>query len=262
MSEIDERYQRGKIYCLRSHQTDLVYIGSTIQGLAERIGGHRADYRMWLKGTYHYVTSFEIVKYDDAYIELVEDYPCKTKAELERREGQVMRDTENCCNRIIAGRTYAEYYIDNKEKIVEYGAKWRAENKDKLIEQNAKYYQDNKEKYKEQMSIYYCENREELMKKMRNYYNENKEKFVDNSAKYREKNKGAIAEKTSKWQKENKEKVNNNCAKYYKNNKEKIKQKASVKVQCECGVEMNRSSLSRHRKTKKHQKWVDDNLKS
>ena len=70
MSKVDERYKRGKIYCLRSHQTDLVYIGSTIQGLAERIGGHRRDYRKWLKDTFSYVTSFEIVKYDDAYIEL------------------------------------------------------------------------------------------------------------------------------------------------------------------------------------------------
>ena len=95
MTETNARYQRGKIYCLRSHQTDLVYIGSTVQSLSKRIGGHRADYRNWLKGNYHYVTSFEIVKYDDAYIELVEDYPCNTRAELARREGQVMRTTEN-----------------------------------------------------------------------------------------------------------------------------------------------------------------------
>ena len=134
MTEVNERYKRGKIYSLRSHQTDLVYIGSTIQSLSKRIGGHRDNYKGWLKGAFRYVTSFDIVKYDDAYIELVEDYPCKTKAELERREGQVMRDTENCCNRCIAGRTYAEYYQDNREKVAERGAKYYQSNKENIIE--------------------------------------------------------------------------------------------------------------------------------
>ena len=206
MSKVDERYKRGKIYCLRSHQTDLVYIGSTIQGLAERIGGHRSAYRKWLKGTYYYVTSFEIIKYDDAYIELVEDYPCKTKAELERREGQVMRDTDNCCNKVIVGRTSAEYYQENKDKITEY----RAKNKDRINEKQVEYYYKNKDKIAEQMAEYRAKN---------------KDKFAE----YR--------------------------AEYYVKNKEKL----SEKVQCDCGSKVRKSDLTKHLKTKKHQKWVDKN---
>ena len=196
MSEVSERYQRGKIYCLRSHQTDLVYIGSTVQGLAERVGGHRCHYKKWLKGACSYMTSVEIIKYDDHYIELVENYPCKTKAELERREGQVIRETENCCNRNIVGRTNSEYYQDNKEKVAERHAKYRQENKEKITKQMAKYRQANKEKHAE--------------------YN----------------------------------------AKYYQSNKKKIAERDAKKVQCECGSEVTKQNLPRHRKTKKHQNYL------
>ena len=91
-----DRYQNGKIYSIRSHQTDDVYIGSTCLSLAKRIYGHRADYNMWKKGTRHYVTSYDILTYNDNYIELLENYPCGGKNELLRREGQLIRTTENC----------------------------------------------------------------------------------------------------------------------------------------------------------------------
>ena len=182
MSKVDERYKRGKIYCLRSHHTDMVYIGSTIQGLAERKGGHKSNYKKWLKRTFPYTTSFEIIKYDDAYIELVENYPCESKSELERREGEIMRETENCCNRYIAGRTIAEYRTDNKDKKAIY---------------NSEYYAKNKDKFAERM------------------------------------------------------------VEYYVKNKDKIAEKAKEKVQCECGSEIRKSDLVRHKKSKKHQKWLE-----
>ena len=210
MTEVNERYQRGKIYCLRSHQTDLVYIGSTVQSLSKRIGGHRDKYKGWLKGTSNYVTSFEIIKYDDHYIELVENYPCKTKAELERCEGQIMRDTENCCNKVIVGRTGVEYRQDNKEKIAEY-------------------YQKNKEKFAE-------------------YAQKNKERIAKRQAEYRAKNKEKITERMVDYH-----------VQWYAKNKDKIAEKRKEKVTCECGSEVIRNGLPRHRKSKKHQKWVEQN---
>ena len=184
MTEVNERYKRGKIYSLRSHQTDLVYIGSTIQSLSKRIGGHRDNYKGLLKGSFPYMTSFEIIKYDDAYIELVENYPCNTKAELERREGQIMRDTENCCNKCIVGRTKSEYYQDNIERIVERDAKYRQANKEKYAEYQAKYRQENKEKRTEYQAKYQAE-----------YQAKNKDKIKEQKAEYYAKNKEKLSEK-------------------------------------------------------------------
>ena len=80
-------YQNGKLYTIRSHQTDKVYVGSTVQELSVRMAGHRSDFKGYTKGGTNYVTSFELLKYNDAYIELIELYPCNSKVELDRGEG-------------------------------------------------------------------------------------------------------------------------------------------------------------------------------
>ena len=112
-----QRYNNGKIYAIRSHQTDRVYIGSTCMPLAKRLYGHRRDKKKFENGKCTYVTSFEMLEFPDAYIELLEEHPCQNKMQLCRREGEIMRATENTVNRNVAGRTQAEYYRDNVEKI-------------------------------------------------------------------------------------------------------------------------------------------------
>lgn len=105
-------YQNGKIYCIRSHQTDKVYVGSTTVLLSARMAKHR-----WAcKTNYKNPMSQHIIKYGDAYIELIKLYPCSCRSELEREEGKYIREM-NCVNKVIAGRTIAEYYEDNKEKM-------------------------------------------------------------------------------------------------------------------------------------------------
>ena len=109
-------YQNGKIYCIRSHQSDQIYIGSTTQPLSARFRNHRAEYRHYLKGKRNRTSSFDIIKHTDAYIELIELYPCNCKEELLRQEGKFIRKMD-CVNKLVAGRTKREYAIDNKTKI-------------------------------------------------------------------------------------------------------------------------------------------------
>jgi len=80
------KYQDGKIYKLTSKQTDKIYVGSTIQTLNKRLTNHICD----MKNVNLYMSSGEILKYDDAIIELIEDYPCDSKTELEKREQHYM----------------------------------------------------------------------------------------------------------------------------------------------------------------------------
>jgi predicted GIY-YIG superfamily endonuclease len=74
-------YKNGKIYALRSHQTDKYVIGSTTQKLFKRLYAHK-----------HSKEQNEVMKYSDVYIELIENYPCKNKEELTRRENEVKRE--------------------------------------------------------------------------------------------------------------------------------------------------------------------------
>ena len=112
-----DRFQRGKIYAIRSADSDMVYIGSTVSTLTRRIYEHRANFKAYQAGKGHYVTSYKLLDLEGHYIELVENYPCADRNELNRREGQIMRETAGCINKIIAGRTPAEYCQDNKEAI-------------------------------------------------------------------------------------------------------------------------------------------------
>jgi hypothetical protein len=67
-----------------------------------------------------------------------------------------------------------------------------------------------------------------------------------------EDNKIETLEKAKEYRQENKELIKERDAKKYQNNKENINQKAKEKITCECGLICNKSSKSKHQKTKKH----------
>ena len=105
-------YKEGKVYMIWSPNTDKVYIGSTVQPLHKRLHGHKKG----LTGK-RYMNSREVLECGEARIELIEDYPCAKKSELNRREGQIMRGYDNRVNKQLAGRTKVEYRADNREVI-------------------------------------------------------------------------------------------------------------------------------------------------
>ncbi len=131
-------FQNGKIYTIRSHQTNKYYIGSTNhKTLAQRLGKHRGNYKEYLNNTRKYVSSYEILQYTDHYIELLETYPCNTKAELHRREGELIRQYKSdLVNIIIPGNRTIEqrleqmkqYRLDNIVHIKEHGKQYRLDN--------------------------------------------------------------------------------------------------------------------------------------
>jgi ribosomal protein S27AE len=129
-------FTQGKIYVLRSHQTADIYVGSTTIALSQRIALHRNSYKEWLEGKRRYITSFELLKHPDAYIELLELWPCGCKAELEKREGHHIRSLQ-CVNKRVEGRTDAEYYQDNRDKILKIRAEYYQDNREKIAEQKA-----------------------------------------------------------------------------------------------------------------------------
>ena len=121
-------YSLTKIYKIVSNQTDDIYIGSTCQKyLSKRMGTHKQDYKNYVEGNKRYVSSCEILKYDDAKIVLIQAYPeCKNKEEQIKYE-QDHIDKMNCINK---NRAYV-----SKEQVREY-----------MKEYNKEYYKNNVEK--------------------------------------------------------------------------------------------------------------------
>jgi len=122
--EIDDevnRYVNGKIYKLSSEIGGVFYIGSTGIGLSRRMAMHRCQHKRYGKGYDHYRTSNKVLEYPDAKIELIEDYPCASRKELEKREGEYIKNAgAECINHNVPGHTSdANYWKEaNRRKYL------------------------------------------------------------------------------------------------------------------------------------------------
>jgi hypothetical protein len=151
-------YQQGKIYAIRSSSTDKYYIGSTATTLCKRFYKHKTD-----KNT----SATEIIDLGDAYIELIELFPCGSKIELNKREGEIQREMKaSIVNKMYAHRT--------PEQKKEQQAEYYAEHVEELKESNAAYYAEHVEQIKEYRAEYYAENQEEILLQKKEYYQKNK----------------------------------------------------------------------------------------
>ena len=140
-------YKNGKIYKIVDNAYTKMYIGSTTQSLSKRFSKHKGDYKIWKNGKTNYVSSyciFDEFGIENCKIELIENYICNSKNELERKEGEHIKNND-CVNKVIAGRTKKEYYNDNKNKILEKAKEYYNDNKKEISENKKEYYEANKQ---------------------------------------------------------------------------------------------------------------------
>lgn len=80
-------YNKASVYAIKSKHTDKIYIGSTIKPLEDRFKQHKYNYKYYISGdTKRYITSYEIIKHNDAYIELLETVNCINDIQLKEHE--------------------------------------------------------------------------------------------------------------------------------------------------------------------------------
>ena len=171
------KFNKSMIYSIRSPATERYYIGSTTQILCKRFSDHNINYKAYLKGTGCFITSFKILELGNAYIELLEEVNCENRNQLEKREGELIREHKDLSvNKIIVGRTQKEYKTDNPEQQKQSCKKYMINNKDKLIQ----YRIDNKDKIiqyridnKDKIIQYRIDNKESLSKRHNKYYKDN-----------------------------------------------------------------------------------------
>jgi hypothetical protein len=136
-------YSKGKVYCIRSPHTTKIYVGSTTLSLTARFGEHKRLYKHYTTGRgagkRGGCTSESIISEGDAYIELLELWPCNSKEELNAREGYRQRliGPDNLINRSIAGRTDSERVLERKQMELErarmYDARRRAKKRGEVL---------------------------------------------------------------------------------------------------------------------------------
>ena len=129
-------YANGKIYKIVGEDGS-TYYGSTTMSLYRRMNCHRNG-----NGKKRTTAYYKIISKMDWEMILVENYPCESRTELERREGTYIRENP-CVNRLVAGRTDREYYQDNKEEIKDKAKKSYKDNPERRREINAKWRRKN-----------------------------------------------------------------------------------------------------------------------
>ena len=90
-----EKAKYGKIYKIYSPQTDQIYIGSTFLNMSKRFGKHKTKYECYKKGLYHYISSFDILKYGDSYYEVLDRQKYNNKESLRIKENEFMEMYKN-----------------------------------------------------------------------------------------------------------------------------------------------------------------------
>tara|TARA_R110000823_G_scaffold211827_1_gene342061 strand:+ start:182 stop:694 length:513 start_codon:yes stop_codon:yes gene_type:complete len=157
-------YNNGKIYMIYptcEYEEGDIYYGSTIQPLSRRMSAHRCGNQIKLLADKYGLENLKI--------ELVCEYKCETKEQLNKEEGKYIRENK-CINKRIAGRTNKEYFEDNKDNILEQHKQRYEANKKIINEKQKQYNEANKQYILEYKKQRYEDNKDKLLEKQKQYY--------------------------------------------------------------------------------------------
>jgi len=157
---MDNKYNKSIIYqitCNNPQITD-TYIGSTTD-FKKRINTHKSncnnenskDYNLKV---YQYIR--ENGNWDNFTFNILEEYSCENKKQLESQERYYIELLKPTLNGRIPTRTVEEYYEDNRDKLLEYQKEYQKDNKDKKLEYDKQYYINNKDKILEKVNCDIC----------------------------------------------------------------------------------------------------------
>jgi len=234
-------FGQGRIYIIRNTVNTRCYCGSTVRTLAERMYEHRKR----AKGEAH-DGEMEIIKamrehgVDAFHIELVKDFPCERREQLNAEEGKVIREMKTLVpdgyNAYVAGRKPKEYREDNSEALKQKNREWQAANKDKSKEYRKAYYNVHKVERAAKQKAYYEANVDKKNEKyeyiqkwraanpdkvkvaqkkaLRKYAAANREKINQNAREYKAAHKEAFTQKRREFEAANREKINQYAREY------------------------------------------------
>jgi hypothetical protein len=215
-----------KLCCKITTITD-IYIGSTTRKHRRKCA-HKTDCNNSNNPNYKsYLYQFirENGTFNNWDMIEIEQYKAQDKGDLLKRERYWIELLRPSLNQLMPIRTPEEI----KSLQQEYNKEYRVVNRDKLLDYCKTFYKNNKEKYQEYKKEYNILNRQNIKERNTQYRILNKEK---------------ITIKEKEWKNKNKDKVN-----------KQREEKYGCKIICDCGTEIRKDSIYKHKTSKKHKQW-------
>ena len=129
-----------KLCCLDPTITD-IYVGST-RSFRQRKNQHKCNCNNENNKIYNFYV-YQFIRDNGGWSNwtMISLYngQFENKRELERKEREFIETLKSSLNKVIPTRTDKEYYLDNKEKIMEKHKKYKEENKEKISVQTKQY---------------------------------------------------------------------------------------------------------------------------
>jgi len=161
-------YANGKIYKLVNNVDNQEYVGSTCNPLHKRKDQHkRRSSANPERPVYKHLNG---IGWEHVEIILVENFPCTSKDELNKRERYWIEKLNPHLNRQIPTRSDKEYRNSHKEKSKSY----RETHREELREVLQKYRDDHHEELLEKAKVYRESHKEDIKDRRKTWYESNK----------------------------------------------------------------------------------------
>ena len=156
---------------------------------------------------------------------------CSLQIRLSRHISKTKYETNNCNSKLIV------CYDDHKIELIE---EVEVENEIALRKREGEHIKLNRE---------VCVNRKVAGQTKEEYAELNKDYFREYRKNRYIEQKGDILAKQKEYYEANKIKISERDKIYREKNKDVMKERRNVKIKCECGKEISKSNLNRHKKT-------------
>jgi len=259
------KYKYGKIYriiCSDEHY----YIGSTIRTLRQRFSHHKKCTKTETSKLY---THLRTIGFDNATIELLEQYPCESGKELRKRENDYIievKDDPLCLNENRAhvskeerAITTKKYYEENRDIILNRVKQYREEHYEEVLQKKAAYREQHRTELCEKQKEYAAEHKEEYKQSRKKYNDAHKKHIAEQCRKYNDAYKEQVAAYKLEWTRKKREEIAKATEEERKEQRlartkkkeERLAQERII-MECECGGTYQPYRKQRHMDSKKH----------
>ena len=234
-----------KIICNDLNITDC-YVGHTVD-FRKRKNHHKTTCNND-KDVRHNLKLYQFIResggWDNWEMVNIDTISCKDSLEAKAIERQFAEQLNATLNTIRP--------TSSKEEQDQLKKKWYEEHKEEQLAKQKERYEENKEVILERYKKWRDQHQEEQKEYHKNYRENNKEKIAETKKKCYENKKEEYLQRKRDYYQETKEEQKVKRKERYEQQKEQLSAKGKIKITCECGDIICKSTLHKHLKTKRH----------